>query len=109
MGKFVSCRKKEENERLGYEKWLAQRQEEKELASRQSTVRPHSRHDHTAQEIEDETEEGDVRQRGHVGAFRLYLRSLGKSKAGVSYEDWLDEKEREIIGKGPSTTIPARP
>ncbi|CAG5129212.1 unnamed protein product [Candidula unifasciata] len=30
------------------------------------------------------------------GALRMYLRSLGKSSSGVSYEEWLNEKEMEI-------------
>ena len=96
----MTCRRrKEENERLGYERWLQQRQQEKaDRLSRTVTATSLSRRDYTDQD--DETEDGGP---GAVGALRLYLRSLGRSKAGVPYEKWLNDKEREVhaipIGK----------
>lgn len=92
----VSCcalyRKKEENERLGYERWLVQRQQEKaDRLSRTVTATSRSRHDYT--ERDDEIEDGDPKS---IGALRSYLRSLGRSKAGVPYEKWLNDKEREV-------------
>nr|KAG5689819.1 hypothetical protein BaRGS_029297 [Batillaria attramentaria] len=86
-------KKKEENERLGYEKWLAQHQKEKaERLSRQPTATPHSRRDYTDP---DDGGEDDVER--EAGALRLYLRSLGRSKTGVPYEKWLNDKELEVM------------
>ena len=90
---LVVChRKKEENERLGYERWLQQRQQEKaDRLSRTVTATSRSRRDYT--DRDDETEDGGPQT---IGALRLYLRSLGRSKAGVPYEKWLTDKEREV-------------
>lgn len=86
-------KRKEENERLGYEKWLAQHQREKaERLSRQLTATPHSR-----REYMDPNDRGEEEEEREAGALRLYLRSLGRSKTGVPYEKWLNDKEREVM------------
>ncbi|GFR93819.1 ankyrin repeat domain-containing protein 60 [Elysia marginata] len=89
-------KKKEETEKLGYEKWLAQREQEKlERSPRHSSPVKHAASslgggDGYASSI------GAALTVHHDGALRVYLRSLGRSKAGVAYEDWLNEKEMEI-------------
>ncbi|XP_076469945.1 uncharacterized protein LOC143300242 [Babylonia areolata] len=86
-------KKKEENERLGYERWLAQRQQEKaDRLSRTVTATSRSRRDYTDRE-DVETEDGGPQT---IGALRAYLRSLGRTKTGVPYEKWLNDKEREV-------------
>lgn len=81
---------KEESERLGYEKWLQQRQQEKvDRLSRAITATSRSRREYGNKEEDDDGED-------HPGALRVYLRSLGCSKAGVSYEQWLNDKEKEV-------------
>ncbi|KAL8564600.1 hypothetical protein ACOMHN_032156 [Nucella lapillus] len=93
-------KKKEESERLGYERWLVQRQQEKaDRLSRTVTATSRSRRDHTERD-EAETDDGAPHS---IGALRAYLRSLGRTMAGVPYEKWLNDKEREVsslpIGK----------
>lgn len=89
-------KKKEETEKLGYEKWLAQREQEKlERSPRHSSPVKLAASslggvDGYASSI------GGALAVHHDGALRVYLRSLGRSKAGVAYEDWLNEKEMEI-------------
>lgn len=62
-----------------YETWLAQREVEKK-------------------KVEFQRQKDDLplaADRG-PGALRAYLRSLGKTRAGDTYEDWLDQKETEL-------------
>lgn len=61
-----------------YETWLAQREVEK----KKTDV-------HRPQEEIRRLETGP-------SAFRMYLRSLGRTRDGESYEDWLDQKENEL-------------
>ncbi|BFZ13542.1 hypothetical protein BsWGS_16581 [Bradybaena similaris] len=78
----------EGREDFGYEQWL-------EYADQEETERSPNHMLHTAHQT---SAPGDytllpVHQ---DGALRVYLRSLGKSRSGVSYEEWLNEKEMEI-------------
>lgn len=78
----ISCcyRKRLEAEKSqSYETWLAQREVEKK-------------------KVEFQRQKDDLplaADRG-PGALRAYLRSLGKTRAGDTYEDWLDQKETEL-------------
>ncbi|CAL1532371.1 unnamed protein product [Lymnaea stagnalis] len=81
-------KQKEENEKLGYEMWLAEREQEKLEKSPRHSL-PYKNQPN----VPDGRSLLPVHQ---DGALRLYLRSLGKSKSGVNYEDWLNEKENEI-------------
>lgn len=83
-----SLRKKEEEEKLGYEMWLAEREHEK---LEKSPRHPSANKSHP--NVPNSLPLLPVNQ---DGALRVYLRSLGKSKTGVNYEDWLNEKEMEI-------------
>ncbi|KAH9515697.1 Ankyrin repeat domain-containing protein 60 [Bulinus truncatus] len=79
-------KKKEEIEKLSYEQWLFDREQERLDKSPRFLTKGQSFVPDTLSSI-------PINQ---DGAFRVYLRSLGKSKSGVNYEDWLNEKEREI-------------
>ncbi|KAI8759572.1 ankyrin repeat, bromo and BTB domain-containing protein [Biomphalaria glabrata] len=79
-------KKKEEIEKLSYEQWLFDREQEKLEKSPRLLSKSQSFAQDTFSSL-------PVHQ---DGAFRVYLRSLGKSRTGVNYEDWLNEKEREI-------------
>lgn len=81
MESSSSCfRKRLEAEKSqSYETWLAQREVEKK-------------------KVEFQRQKDDLPlavDRG-PGALRAYLRSLGKTRAGDTYEDWLDQKETEL-------------
>lgn len=78
-----------------YETWLAQREKEK-TTSDNLPSRP----------IKDPV--APVHVDKGPGYLRSYLRSLGKTKTGDTYEDWLNLKEREIgVLKGrPNTRMP---
>ncbi|KAK6185952.1 hypothetical protein SNE40_008079 [Patella caerulea] len=76
-------RKKEEFEKgQSYETWLSQREDEK----RKAALSAGSKH----------TAEGRIIRSNSQGALRVYLQSLGKSKSGFSYYDWLLEKEADL-------------
>ncbi|XP_025115445.1 ankyrin repeat domain-containing protein 35-like isoform X1 [Pomacea canaliculata] len=91
-------KRKEESDRMGYEKWLAQRQQEKaERASRHVSVTPRSHRDYSHLKEEEWGEDEDQRTSDEPGALRTYLRSLGRSRTGVPFEDWLNAKEQEIM------------
>ncbi|XP_005092657.1 uncharacterized protein LOC101845386 isoform X2 [Aplysia californica] len=81
-------RKKEETEKLGYEKWLAQREQER--------LEKSPRHSSPVKNPSTVPDTSSMLPLHHDGALRQYLRGLGRSKAGVNYEDWLDQKEMEI-------------
>ena len=61
-----------------YETWLAQREAEKKKV-----------------EFQRMRDEEPTNEKG-PGALRTYLRSLGKTRTGDTYEDWLNQKEDEI-------------
>lgn len=81
-------KKKEETEKLGYENWLAQRAQEKLDRS--------TRHSSPVKNPSTRPDTVSMLPVNSDGALRQYLRSLGRTKAGVNYEDWLDQKEMEI-------------
>lgn len=85
---FILHRKKEENEKLVYEKWLAQRELDK--------IERSTRHSSPVKNPSTIPDNNSLLPVHHDGALRQYLRGLGKSKTGVNYEDWLNEKEMEI-------------
>ena len=89
---IYSCyRKRAEIEKSqSYETWLAQREVEKR--ERRVDI-------HRPQEDVRRIEKGP-------GAFRMYLRSLGRTRDGETYEDWLDQKEEEL---GLNKTFASKP
>ena len=38
-----------------------------------------------------------VENRREPGYLRLYLRSLGMSSTGIPFEQWLDDRERDVL------------
>jgi len=104
-------KKKEEVEKMDYEKWLKQQQQDKVVVSAPGPGGAASAIDRSprfsspsktraATAVQDlggsySAVPGTTGPAAD-GALRLYLRSLGRSKAGVNYEDWLDQKEMEI-------------
>merc|ERR1712241_225886 len=92
-------KKKEEHEKLDYEKWLQQQKQEKLEKSTGYSSPTKTRYPST---VPDTSNMHSVMHTSHAlplhhdGALRQYLRGLGRSKAGVNYEDWLDQKEMEI-------------
>lgn len=85
---LFTLRSQDSHEDFGYEQWLEYAdQEETERSPKHMLPMAHQTSapgDYTLLPVHQD------------GALRVYLRSLGKSRSGVSYEEWLNEKEMEI-------------